>query len=72
MMRLGYRDVKSKSYTHSYLPGIGVFTYAPNNSNCSSDSRGFLDGATILRRLRYVKDAPSRYLVEKYTSSYGT
>ena len=71
-MILGYRDVKSRSYTHLYLPGLGAFTYAPNNSNGSSDFLNFLLGETISNRFNYVNAAPSKYLVGNKKSSYGT
>ena len=69
---LGYNDVKSRSYTHLYLPGLGAFTNAPNKSTCFISSCLGLLGATVPSRFIYVNAAPSKYLVGNKKSSYGT
>ena len=70
-MILGYREVKSKSYTHLYLPGLGALTNAPTKLT-SSLPLGLQLGEIIFNRFKYVNAAPSKYLVGNKKSSYGT
>ena len=56
----GYSEVKSKSYIHSYLPGSGTFTNAPENLPSLTTLYGLF--LVIIPKLRVcVNIAPSRY-----------